>query len=237
MKNTQRLLLGLTLVSLFSFAFAQDVQGIPAEYQTMITVVVGLLSSILVQPLTAIAKKLGRTQGPTTVVISAALSLLIAYGFAVSQALATGERVPFWSALIIALIAFLKANGDYLTRVFTSARGNEVTPPTPADGGTALPLDKNTEGSGLEPMPLDGAQGFLTLPTMQHLLDDTTLMGVIKAALGVAGIEVTDDRVLKVAMRVLKLAPDLLDGNLHLSAETRGLVLNAVMDLKEGKVL
>lgn len=132
-------LFSLLALVLLGSAFAQTdlPTGIPAEYQATVILLVGLIAGWLVQPLTAIWKKLGRTQGPTTVFISGVLSLVVALGFNFAQAVADGRGQNLWHVLFIALIAFLKANGDYLSRVFGTAKGTEVgttTGPTPQSG-------------------------------------------------------------------------------------------------------
>lgn len=96
-----------------------EISGIPAEHEPLVVLVVGLLSSALVGPLTAIAKKLGGTTGPSTVAISAALSLVVAFGFEFARALA-GEQRTIWSALLIAFIAFSRSNGEYVRQKFLS---------------------------------------------------------------------------------------------------------------------
>lgn len=125
-----RTLFFLALLSGTALAQAADLpSGIPAEYQHVVTVLVGLLAAVLVQPLTALGKKLGRTQGVTTVAVSGVLSLLVALGFTLAQALATHHEQNLWGTLLIALVAFLKANGDYLTRVFANAKGAQIAAP------------------------------------------------------------------------------------------------------------
>ncbi len=250
MKKLPLFPLGLTLFSLCSFAFAQDaVQGIPEQYQTMIYGMISVVAGLLVEPLTAIFKRAGGTQGATTVGISAALSLLVAFGFTLAQALTTNQNLNFWGTLAVAFWAFLQSNGSYISKMLAAKRGSEKAGQDisiqAAQEKAGQPETPFQLPSGLEEVPLDGVQHFEGImpapqPEMsfaQGMLSDETLTGVIKAALGVAGIEVTDDRVLKVALRVLKFSPDVLDGDLHLSAETRGLILNAVLDLKAGKVL
>lgn len=245
MNKIVNFLLGLTLVSLFSFAFAQDaVQGIPEQYQAMVYGMISVIAGLLVEPLTAILKRAGGTQGATTVGISAALSLLVAFGFTLAQALTTNQNLNFWGTLAVAFWAFLQSNGSYISKMMAAKRGTEKAG---QDISIAAAQEKASQPdqtfmplpSGLEEVPLDGTQGLLGLPLdMAAPINlNNSLSDIIKGALGVAGITVTDDRVLKVALRVLKVAPDLLDGNPHLSAETRLLVLNAIIDLKQGQLL
>ena len=137
-------------------ASAQAVElptGIPAEYQAVATALIGLLSAVLVGPLTSIAKKLGGTTGPTTVVVSGVLSLIVAFAFTAAQAAAGAGEAGLWSTLAVALIAFLKSNGDYLSRMFSTRKAvEEAAPEVPA---ATLPLNKDAPYSGgLEPMPL-----------------------------------------------------------------------------------
>lgn len=105
------------------------IPGLPAEWQVLVPVLIGLLSSLLVAPLTAIAKKMGCTTGITTVSISAGLSALIA-GIA---GYATGLYGHGWAGVLAALgatvTAFLKANGDYLTRVNANRKAIDTSAP------------------------------------------------------------------------------------------------------------
>ncbi|CAM4435778.1 hypothetical protein [Deinococcus marmoris] len=132
-------LLALLLVSL---AFAQDATpGIPAEYQPYVTAAVALLTGILVQPLTAVFKKLWNTSGPSTVGLSAVLSLLIGVGFTAWAAVTAQGDVPWAQAIMAAVFGFFKANGDYITRVFGNLKALEQAAPlptapiTPPEGG------------------------------------------------------------------------------------------------------
>ena len=217
-------------------AFAQDaaLPGVPAEYAPILTLVIGLLSSLLVQPLTSIAKKLGRTSGPTTVAISAAISLVLAVGFALWQAATTRGEVSLGMALLLAAVAFLKANGDYITRVFSSAKGAAAAPATQlVVGDLTPPAGTVTPPSGVEGIPgLDtpatpglGLLSGLPLPTPD-------LSSLLAQVLIGAGLPATTEQLVRVAARLAVVAPDLLDGDLHLSAGNRNRILSVVMELK-----
>ncbi|MFC6592432.1 hypothetical protein ACFP81_10775 [Deinococcus lacus] len=91
--------------------------GVPPEWEPLLTLLVAWASAWLVQPLTAIAKKVGCTQGPTTVAVSAGLSLLVAAGFSVAAAQASGQTVALGQVLLSAVLAFVRANGAYLGQV------------------------------------------------------------------------------------------------------------------------
>lgn len=230
--------LALTLLAFLGQAFAQDaaLPGVPAEYAPVLTLVIGLLSSLLVQPLTSIAKKLGRTSGPTTVAISAAISLVLAVGFALWQAAATREGVPLGMALLLAAVAFLKANGDYITRVFSSAKGAAAAPiPQIVTGDVTPPAGVLSPPSGVEDIPgLDtpatpglGLLSRLPLPTPD-------LSSLLAQVLIGAGLPATSEQLVRVTARLAVVAPDLLDGDLHLSAANRSKILSVILELKAG---
>jgi hypothetical protein len=95
-----------------------------------ITLAIGLLSALLVHPLTAIFKKLGLTQGPTTVLISGVLSLLISGGFTLWHVAAAHVGADLWPALLSAALAFIAANGAYIAQVQSSIKGANQAMPT-----------------------------------------------------------------------------------------------------------
>ncbi|WP_407543762.1 hypothetical protein Q0M94_28580 (plasmid) [Deinococcus radiomollis] len=112
-------LLGLALAQ----AAAPSLPDVLAPYSQGITLAIGLLSALLVHPLTAIFKRLGRTQGPTTVLISGVLSLLISGGFTIWHATAAHVGAGLLPALLSALTAFIAANGAYIAQVQSSLKG------------------------------------------------------------------------------------------------------------------
>lgn len=106
------------------------IPGLPAEYALIVNTVIGLLSAALVGPATAIAKKWFKTEGVTTVAVSAALSTLVAVGVMIYQA---AQGTLSWSGVIIGLIAFIRSNGEYL-KVRQATKGaveKAVTNPQP----------------------------------------------------------------------------------------------------------
>ncbi|GHG37622.1 hypothetical protein GCM10017784_35060 [Deinococcus indicus] len=114
------------------------IPGVPAEYAAIIYTIVGLISAALVGPLTALAKKWGRTSGVQTVTVSLALSALIAVGFAAWSA-AQGGRVDWLGVIVSALIAFAKSNGDYLSRRNATKSGTELAQPLPLLAAPVVP--------------------------------------------------------------------------------------------------
>ena len=212
------------------------------------------LSAVLVGPLTAIAKKLGRTSGPTTVAISAAMSLLVALGFSLWQAAATQSGVPWGQALLLALIAFIKSNGDYISRVFATAKGQgttEVTvnlpvpepaplgPPAVIGGEITPPADlKFPPSSGLESIPgLDAPAPLGLLGGLPGGVVEQGIEVIISQLLTEAGMQATPQQLVRVAARLAVVAPDLMDGSAYLSAENRNRILEVVLDLKAGGAL
>lgn len=120
-------------VLLLGFARAQVAPELPAQlvpYSDVITLGLGLLSALLVHPLTAIAKRLGNTSGVTTVFISGILSLIISGGFTLWEAAHTNAGTGLARALVSAFLAFIVANGRYLALVQSSFHGASEALPT-----------------------------------------------------------------------------------------------------------
>ncbi len=105
------------------------IPGIPAEYAAVVFTLIGVLSSWLVQPVTALLKRLGKTSGVTTVAISAALSFVTALLFAVLTA--SGSDVNWLGVLVTTVIAFVKANGDYISKQQAANRTPSALPERP----------------------------------------------------------------------------------------------------------
>jgi hypothetical protein len=155
-------------VFLLGLALAQSAPALPATlapYTSGITLAIGLLSALLVHPLTAIFKRLGRTQGPTTVLISGVLSLLISGGFTLWQAAQTHTGAGLLPALMSAVTAFILANGAYLAQVSSSLKGAAQAMPT-VTVTTAAPQVLHPIGTpGTEPLhDLSGAVIGAVLP-------------------------------------------------------------------------
>ena len=89
--------------------------GVPIEAQSYL---IGALSALLVRPLTAVAKQLGRTSGPTTVVISGVISALVNAGFGLYfKVYATPAE-----AIIASFAGFVLAAGLYHADVHAKAK-------------------------------------------------------------------------------------------------------------------
>jgi len=137
-------LLGLALAQVA----APSLPDVLAPYSQGITVAIGLLSALLVHPLTAIFKHLGKTQGPTTVLISGVLSLLISGGFTLWQAAASHTGAALLPALLSAVLAFVAANGAYLAQVQSSIKGASLALPTvTVNSGPQRQVPAGTPGS------------------------------------------------------------------------------------------
>ena len=102
--------------------------GVPAEYEPLVTLFIAWVSAWLVQPLTALTKKWGGTRGPSTVAVSAMLSLLVSVGFSAAASRATGG-LNLWQVLGSAGLAFLRANGNYVNDVFVGRKAARAGPP------------------------------------------------------------------------------------------------------------
>lgn len=121
------------------------IPNIPAEYAALIGTLIGLISAPLVTPLTALYKRFGRTSGPTTVTVSAVLSVIVSVGFAFAAAAAQGGPINWVSVALGAVIAFAKSNGDYLTRVQAARK---AAPIAPATVGEIMPPPEVMRGEG-----------------------------------------------------------------------------------------
>lgn len=135
------------------------IPGLPAEYTPVITTLIGYVAGWLVGPLTAIWKKLGRTNGVTTVGVSAVLSLLVSLGFTIATTLAGGP-LNIGHALVIALIAFVRANGAYLMQVQSNAKANKEAPPVV----TQSVVIKEGPPAGVPTRPEDFGPSFRDVP-------------------------------------------------------------------------
>lgn len=210
-------------------AFAQtDLPGVPAEWQALLALAITGLSGWLVVPLTALSKRLGCTKGPTTVLISAALSLAVTLGIHLWQAYEVRGDLPWPQALWSALGAFVVSQGLYWMRRLS--QGNVTPQVGPVIGEVQPPADvKQAPPSGFEPMTgLTGVQGFAGLPAVATGLLSNLIADVLREAKLLA----TPEQVMRVALALAPVAPDLLDGDVHLSAENRNRILRVVMDLK-----
>lgn len=125
MKRFVLLCIGVLLLT--GVALAQStLPGVPAEYQAGLTLLISLLSAGLTYLLTAIAKRVGRTSGVQTVTVSAVLSLVVVISVNLWQAWSTRGDVPWPTALVMALLSFLGANGAYLAQVAAATKGAQV---------------------------------------------------------------------------------------------------------------
>ncbi|UQN05427.1 hypothetical protein [Deinococcus sp. QL22] len=240
MNRITRFLLAFA-VSLLGVAIAQSFDlpaGIPPEYTTLVTLGIGVVTGWLVYPLTAIAKKLGRTEGPTTVAISAGLSLAVALGLTLIQADASRGDAPLWPALFSAFLGWLQANGTYIARAQAISKGNALAPQSAPQATGEVHLPQVRQPSGVEALPNSetpppGAQGLLGGGLLAVGLD--RVLGQILTGLGLQG---TPAQLARIGARLVLIAPDLLDGDTHLSAQNRNIILGVVMDLKlEGKLI
>ncbi len=119
----RKYLLFLLALPLIGVALAQDaIPGVPAEYQSLVTLLIGWLTGWATVGLTAIWKKVFQTSGPSTVLVSAGMSLLAGFGFTAYAALSIRGDTPWWQALVSAAIGFIGANGTYISRVMASTK-------------------------------------------------------------------------------------------------------------------
>lgn len=118
------ILLMLAVLLVWSMAGAQtaldDIEakvGIPSG---LLVTLIGYLASMLVIPLTALAKKLGQTKGPTTVVISSVLSFVITFVGGLLLGLYSSWTEALWAAVVTVAIS----NGLYNFKVQTQTKAN-----------------------------------------------------------------------------------------------------------------
>ncbi|UQN10347.1 hypothetical protein [Deinococcus sp. QL22] len=252
-------LLFLFVVSLLPTAFAQSLglpAGIPAEYTAIVTVIITALTGWLVTPLTAVAKKLGRTEGPTTVLISAVLSIVIALGLTIIQAALSSGTDPLWPAVISALVGWVKANGDYLMRVQANTKANVLATESAREQSGET---KTSEGVQQEPLRPSGVEAISTpSPYLNGVPEGARLLGgnLGGAALGVM-TGLISSPLLEVAIGLLtsafpsgvpkglaerflteavRLAPELLDGDGYVSNAGRQRLNGVLLDIKAGRL-
>ncbi|WP_412027001.1 hypothetical protein [Deinococcus yunweiensis] len=163
-----------------------------------------------------------------------ALALGIGGAFGLNIARFGAELVLFgwvspWSVLAFGVASSLVAMGyrDLLkTALGWVGQGSPATAPIvvadevlPPAGTTAPPP------SGIGPI---GAQPLMGLP-----LNLGSLETLIDLVLTDANVAATPTLLIRLGARLAVVAPDLLDGDVHLSAENRNRVLAVVMDLKK----
>lgn len=85
-------------------------------------------------------------------------------------------------------------------------------------------------GSVAAPVTVTAPQSLVGLPAV----DLGSLTDLIVLVLTGAGLSPTQERLVRVTAALAPVAPDLLDGDVHLSAENRNRILQVVMDLKTG---
>lgn len=139
------------------------IPGLPAEAASVVVLVIGYLSALLVAPLTAIWKRLGNTQGVSTVMVSAFLSLMVAIGWAIISAFSSGSVtiVGIGQALVVAIIAFLRANGSYLMTVQANAKANNAAPKKKGEDGAATPTVTVNVPPSASPSPVTPPPGIV----------------------------------------------------------------------------
>jgi len=231
-----KLILSLMVLAGLGVAFAQDaVVGIPQEYSVMVFGMIAVVSGLLVEPLTALAKRAGNTQGVTTGTVSAVLSLVVAFGFTLAQSLNTDTPVNVWAALGVAFWAFVQANGSYISKMLAAKRGTEKAGQD-VSGDNVLPLDKGTPldapASGLETLPL--TSWGEAVPFMGAPLVEMGLGALVEQLLRQSRLPASVDDVARVVARLALGAPDLLDGSAYLSSDNRGRIPGVLLGLKRG---
>lgn len=128
------------------------IPGIPAEYAVIVYTLVAFLSSQIVLALTALGKKWGQTTGRMTMFVSFVLSMAVSVAFNLWSTRTTGQPGNAWAVLGLGVFAFLKANGDYLAKAYSTGKGVEAAQPVPAvtEGDILPPADLIQPPRGLE---------------------------------------------------------------------------------------
>ena len=109
-----------------------------------ITTIIGIVGSLLMGPATAIAKKLGKTNGPSTVMVNVALSFVVVAVCGHAAHLYAG-----WpEAIYAAFVSVVMSQGTYLMQANAEAKGRAdyyatqaktADPPSLIQVGSQLP--------------------------------------------------------------------------------------------------
>ncbi|CAM3265301.1 hypothetical protein DESA109040_05805 [Deinococcus saxicola] len=149
-----------------------------------------------------------------------------------------------WSTLAFGLAASVVAMGGYdILKKFFSLIGSPALP-DPAQqpaviGELQPPADlKSPPPSGIEPIP-GGGLGLFSVPSFSGaggavagLLGPQGVDVLVETLLRAAGLQGTPLQMFRVGAKLAVVAPDLLDGDVHLSSENLARINNAVLDLK-----
>ncbi|CAM3837321.1 hypothetical protein [Deinococcus frigens] len=149
-----------------------------------------------------------------------------------------------WSIVLFGLASTVVAVGGYdLLKKFLSLIGgpvllepaqqpaviSEVQPPTDL---------KSPPPSGIEPIPGPGL-GLLNVASFTEvgsavasLLGPQSIDVLVEMLLKAAGLQGTPLQMFRVGAKLAMVAPDLLDGNIHLSSENLATLNNVILDLK-----
>lgn len=145
----------LPALLLSSTAVAQTVtdplSSLPADEGMIIDLGIGLLSSELTGPLTAISKRYLHVSGITTILINAVLSAIVAGGLGFARGTYGHGTSGLLSALIATVTAFIRANGKYIQQVQVHKAG----------------LEKSFDSVTIEAVPGNAAGTFVTLPVSE----------------------------------------------------------------------
>lgn len=153
--------------------------------------------------------------------------------------------VSLWSIVLFGLASAVVAMGGYdLLKKFLSLIGGpalpEPEPRQPVVVGELVPPDglKFPSPSGIEPIP-DAPLGLLSMASfgglsgaVAGLLGPQSIDVLVDMLLKAAGLQGTPLQMFRVGAKLAVVAPDLLDGDVHLSSENLARVNNAILDLK-----
>ena len=137
-----------------------------------------------------------------------------------------------WTVVLFALASALVAMGyrDLLKSALGWIGGPTLPDPVQPDViGELVPPEslKTVPPSGLEPIASPGL-GLLSLPAVPQ-----TIEMLVNMLLQGAGLQGTPLQMFKVGAKLALVAPDLLDGDLHLSSDNLARINNVILDLKK----
>ncbi len=172
------------------------------------------------------------------------VALALAGAFGLNIAKYGAELVLFglispWTVMLFAVASALVAMGyrDLLKSALGWIGGPSL-PGTPVDPALLPASTEPAPPSGVEPIPGTGLGLFSVASfgglggAVAGLLGPQSIDILVEVLLKAAGLQGTPLQMFRVGAKLAVVAPDLLDGDLHLSSENLARINNAILDLK-----
>jgi len=223
------------VLAMLGYAFAQDLAPavslaqVPDYIWAVASPAIGWLVKEVASPLTSLLKKRIGFQGDITRYVYIVLTTTFAVGYGLLVHAYGAGSASWWTALGAYVTAIIKGFGGYQLQVDAAKAGSssalpvivgDVLPPAGVIDAPSLPVAP----SGIEPLPVK--QGLLSLPQLD-------LTAVIGQVLGQAFKgAVPDGFPGAFAVKLAPIVPELLDGDLYLSAAGRNRILDVILDAK-----